>query len=106
MANEERERAEEERKYFQRVGYMAKTFGLPPETKDHEILEHERKLRAEARNLTAEANWFQVYCAEFKAGLKPTVPDYCELTGVDTEERPEQAFLLAEAAAQIFMVKE
>ncbi len=109
-SQEERERqqrqAEEERLYWQKIGYMAKSFGLEPTVSDVDVLNHERMQRAEKQGLDPEATWFQVYCAELRAGLQPTTPDYFDSENmVDWEDRPNDAFMAAEQAAQIFLKK-
>jgi hypothetical protein len=96
---------EEECLYWQKVGWNAHRLGLPFNTKDSKVLEHEQYLRAKAQNLSETSGWFEIFCAEFKAGLEPEIPDYCDQGDAEWHTHPSEVFPLAQKAAQLFKKK-
>jgi len=91
--------------YWRKVGWCAHALGLPFTATDHEVLAHEQKQRAKAQDLLEGATWFEIFCAELRKGLKPTVPDYCEQGDGKWEDHPPDAFAAAQKAATIFIVE-
>lgn len=94
-----------EKFYWMKVGYMAHSFGMPPDSEDGDVLAHEQATRAAAQGLSTDTSWFQIFCAELKAGVEPAVPDYCECGDVDWFEDPKRAINPAKLAAEVFLAR-
>ena len=79
------------------AGWHAHRLGMPLSEKldGDVVLDYERRQRALARDLTEEASWFEVFCAELAAGIEIVVPDYCDSDWGGDEDHPAAAYGLA-----------
>ncbi len=90
------------------VGWHAHKFGLSHEADEDEVMDHDRKLRAQAQNLPEDANWFRVFCAELKSGIKnPTILAFWDSDGgLSWSDDPSMALDPAREAHTIFCKEE
>ncbi|PIR86448.1 hypothetical protein COU13_00825 [Candidatus Kaiserbacteria bacterium CG10_big_fil_rev_8_21_14_0_10_43_70] len=101
----EEEEQEERRLYHQQIGFTACKEGLPFDVTGEALMYHLREKRAKAQNLPKESSWYWIFCAEFKAGIQPILPeiDTSRWTfGGEWEYDPEEALSVAKKAASIF----
>lgn len=84
--------------YQRKVGWLAHSLGLPPDTPDHLVLSTEKINRCLALGLKIGHNnptptWFVVYLMELKrGGTQADPPNYCRCENAPWDENPQLAW--------------